>query len=212
MKAIAIHLAALLALLSLFAPAAASVAESVAESAGDEGEQRAIFAGGCFWCVEEAFDAVDGVTETTSGYIGGDVRDPTYKQVTRGGTGHAEAVAVRYDPAEVSYPELLEVFWHNIDPTDAGGQFCDRGNSYRTEIFYTGAEQREAARASKEVLAADPAAPSPIVTEITEAGTFWPAEDYHQNYHRENPLRYAFYKRSCGRAARLEELWGPKAS
>ena len=170
-------------------------------------DARAIFAGGCFWCVEEAFDAVDGVTATTSGYVGGTVADPSYQQVTAGGTGHAEAVEVRFDPARVSFEELLDVFWRNIDPTDAGGQFCDRGDSYRSELYFVNAEQERLARASKAALQADPQAPSPIVTEITRATRFWRAEGYHQDYHQKNPVRYRFYKTSCGRSARLDEVW-----
>ena len=171
-------------------------------------DARAIFAGGCFWCVEEAFDAVEGVTATTSGYVGGTVADPTYRQVTAGGTGHAEAVEVRFDPDRVSFEELLEVFWRNIDPTDAGGQFCDRGDSYRSELYYVNDEQERLARASKAALEADPAAPSPIVTGITRATRFWRAEGYHQDYHQKNPVRYRFYKTSCGRSARLNAVWG----
>lgn len=171
-------------------------------------ESRAIFAGGCFWCVEEAFDAVDGVTATTSGYVGGHVADPSYEEVSAGGTGHAEAVEVRFDPQRVDYRTLLDVFWRNVDPTDPGGQFCDRGNSYRSGIFPLDAGQERLARASRQALKDDPQAPSPIVTEITRAERFWPAEEYHQDYHRKNPLRYRFYKSRCGRADRLEELWG----
>lgn len=171
-------------------------------------ESRAIFAAGCFWCVEEAFDAVEGVTATRSGYVGGHVADPSYEQVTAGGTGHAEAVEVRFDPGQVDYRTLLEVFWRNVDPTDPGGQFCDRGDSYRSGIFPVDDSQERLARASRQALEDDPEAPSPIVTEITRAERFWPAEDYHQNYHRKNPLRYRFYKASCGRTDRLEQLWG----
>lgn len=171
--------------------------------------ETAIFAAGCFWCVEEAFDPVPGVIDTESGFIGGHVADPSYRQVVAGGTGHTEAVRVRFDPERVSYDELLEVFWRNVDPTDAGGQFCDRGSAYRSGIFYLDDAQEERARASKLALQNDPAAPSPIVTEVTAATTFYPAEDYHQGYYLRNPVRYAYYKRACGRAARLAELWGP---
>ncbi len=171
--------------------------------------ETAIFAAGCFWCVEEAFDPVPGVIDTESGFIGGHVSDPSYRQVVAGGTGHAEAVRVRFDPEQVTYDALLAVFWRNVDPTDAGGQFCDRGSAYRSGIFYLSDDQARRARASKEALEADPAAPSPIVTEITAATTFYPAEAYHQGYYLRNPIRYAYYKRACGRAARLEQLWGP---
>lgn len=173
--------------------------------------QTAIFAAGCFWCVEEAFDAVTGVVATESGFIGGHVADPSYRQVVSGGTGHTEAVKVSYDPELVDYATLLEVFWRNVDPTDADGQFCDRGPSYRAGIFYIDARQEALARASKQALIEDPGAPEPIVTEITAATAFYPAEDYHQGYYERNPLRYAYYKTSCGRTARLEELWGPSA-
>lgn len=175
-------------------------------------EAVALFAGGCFWCVEEAFDKVDGVVSTTSGYTGGHVDDPSYEQVSEENTGHAEALKVVYRPDAVGYDSLLETFWHNIDPTDEGGQFCDRGASYRSEIFVVDDAQRKAAEASKRALQNDPDAPSPIVTEITAATTFYPAEDYHQNYHEKNPLRYKFYKASCRRAAVLEDRWGETAS
>lgn len=168
----------------------------------------AIFAAGCFWCVEEAFDPVSGVVTTTSGYIGGQLANPTYKQVSAGSTGHTEALEVLYDPDKVSYGELLEVFWRNVDPTDAGGQFCDRGSQYRSGIFYVNDEQKVQAAASKEAVQNATTAPSPIVTEITVAGPFYPAESYHQDYYRKNPLRYQYYKSACGRADRLAELWG----
>jgi peptide-methionine (S)-S-oxide reductase len=193
--------------------ALASGASALAQPAGrpaQSGLQSAVFAGGCFWCVEEAFDKVEGVVETTSGYIGGSVASPTYQQVTAGNTGHAEAVEVRYDPAKVGYAKLLDTFWRNIDPLDAGGQFCDRGSSYRSAIFYTGAEQERLARSSKQEIAER--LRRPVATEIVPAGAFYPAESYHQNYHLENPLRYRFYKWNCGRAQRLEELWGKPGS
>jgi len=170
----------------------------------------ATFAGGCFWCVEEAFDKVKGVISTTSGYTGGHVPNPSYEQVTTGRTGHFEAVQVEYDPDVVTYEALLDAFWHNIDPLDAGGQFCDRGNQYRSAIFYHDAEQREIAERSKRELEESGALPGKIVTEIVAAGEFYPAEDYHQDYYRRNSLRYNFYKFTCGRPARLEELWGAK--
>lgn len=177
-------------------------------AAADETLATAIFAAGCFWCVEEAFDKVPGVAVTTSGYIGGAVANPDYRAVSSGRTGHTEALEVRYDADTVSYEELLAVFWRNVDATDAGGQFCDRGSQYRSGIFYVDEAQREAAAASKEALQNDPDAPSPIVVEITEASTFYRAEEYHQDYYQKNPVRYRFYKRACGRAARLKELWG----
>lgn len=173
------------------------------------GLETAVFAGGCFWCVEEAFDKVDGVEETTSGYIGGTVADPTYEQVTRGNTGHAEAVRVRYRPDGASYEELLDTFWRNIDPFDGGGQFCDRGSSYRSAIFPVGDEQRRLAEKSKEEVAERLNSPRRIATEIEPEAEFYTAEDYHQDYYLRNPVRYKFYKWNCGRAQRLEEIWGP---
>jgi peptide-methionine (S)-S-oxide reductase len=173
--------------------------------------ETAVFAGGCFWCVEEAFDEVEGVLTTTSGYTGGDVENPSYEQVSAGGTGHYEAVRVRYDPERVSYDTLLQTFWHNIDPTDPDGQFCDQGSSYRSAIFWRTPAQREQAEASKAALEQDPDAPSHVTTEILRAGAFYEAEGYHQDYYRKNPLRYRFYKTACGREGRLEELWGDRA-
>ncbi|HUF90081.1 MAG TPA: peptide-methionine (S)-S-oxide reductase MsrA [Gemmatimonadota bacterium] len=166
----------------------------------------ATFAGGCFWCVEEAFDGVAGVAATVSGYTGGTVEQPTYEQVSAGGAGHYEAVNVFFDPDVVPYAEILETFWRNVDPTDGGGQFCDRGDQYRSAIFVRNPRQRALAEASKRAL--DETRPFPIVTEILPATTFWPAEEYHQDYYRKNPVRYRFYKFNCGRKARLEEVWG----
>lgn len=171
------------------------------------GSNYAIFAGGCFWCMEPPYDKLDGVISTVSGYIGGSVPDPSYEQVTTGNTGHAEVVRVEYNPDVVSYEKLLEVFWKNIDPLDAGGQFCDRGSQYRSEIFYTSERQRELAEASKQALAEADTLPGEIVTRITEADTFYPAEEYHQNYYQKNPIRYRFYRFTCGRDGRLDELW-----
>ena len=169
--------------------------------------RSAIFAGGCFWCVEEAFDKVKGVVETTSGYTGGTVPNPTYEQVIAGGTAHVEAVLVRYDPKKVTYAALLDAFWHNIDPFDAGGQFCDRGDNYHSAIFYHSDRQKALAEASKKAIEAKLG--KPVVTIIAHAGPFYPAEMYHQNYYENNPWRYKFYKWNCGRAERLEEIWGP---
>lgn len=172
---------------------------------------KAIFAAGCFWCVEAAFDEVEGVKRTISGYTGGHVPDPTYEQVSSGGTGHREAVLVYYDPEVASYEELLRNFWLNVDPTDDGGQFCDRGSSYLSAIYYFTEKQMRLAKASKQALIEDPNAPEPIVTPILEAEPFYPAEQYHQNYYKKNPLRYHFYKFACGRHDRLVELWGDRA-
>jgi len=170
----------------------------------------ALFAGGCFWCMEKPFDELDGVLSTTSGYTGGHVEDPGYEQVSGGGTGHVEAVRVVYDPERVGYETLLEVFWRNVDPLDAGGQFCDRGSQYGTAIFVTDAEQRRLAEASKEAVARR--LEDPIVTPIREAGPFYEAEEHHQDYYQKNPVRYGYYRYRCGRDARLQELWGEAAS
>ena len=181
------------------------------ESNQDAAGEVAIFAGGCFWCVEEAFDKVDGVLSTTSGYIGGRVANPSYKQVSSGGTGHAEVVKVVFDPERVSYGKLVQTFWLNIDPLVENAQFCDRGDMYRSAIFYTSDEQREIAETSKQQVEESGRFNKPIVTEITRATTFYPAEDYHQDYYTKNPTRYKFYKWNCGRAQRLEALWGDAA-
>jgi peptide-methionine (S)-S-oxide reductase len=170
--------------------------------------QVATFAGGCFWCMEGPFDRVDGVVETVSGYTGGHVQDPTYEQVSAGGTGHAEAVQVTYDPDKVSYRELLEVFWHNIDPTVKNRQFCDSGNQYRSAIFYHDAQHKALAERSVQEVAEPALGGREIHTEIVEASTFYPAEDYHQDYYKKNPIRYKYYRYRCGRDQRLEELWG----
>jgi len=172
---------------------------------------KATFAGGCFWCMEPPYDKLDGVVSTISGYTGGHQKDPTYRQVSAGVTGHAEAVEITYDPRKISYEKLLDVFWHNVDPTDAGGQFCDRGNQYRTAIFYHDDEQKRLAEASKTALEKSKPFEQPIVTKIVVADTFYPAEDYHQDYYIKNPIRYKFYRFSCGRDRRLEELWGKQA-
>lgn len=169
---------------------------------------KATFAGGCFWCVEEAFEKVSGVIAAVSGYTGGSVDNPTYKQVTSGRTGHAEAVEVTFDPAQVTYAQLLDVFWRNVDPTVVDRQFCDAGNQYRTAIFAHDDEQMRLAEASKEALQESKPFAEPIVTPIVAASRFYPAEDYHQDYYKHNPLRYKFYKWNCGRAQRLAELWG----
>jgi len=171
----------------------------------------AIFAGGCFWCLESDFDNVPGVLETASGYTGGTVPNATYNQVTAGGTGHREAVRITYDPAKVSYADLLEVFWRSVDPTDAGGQFCDRGKSYETAIFAGSPEQRKLAERSKQQIDASGILKDKIVTMIEDAGPFYDAEDYHQDYYKKNPLRYKFYRFRCGRDARIAELWGDQA-
>ena len=175
---------------------------------GTPQQQVATFAGGCFWCVEADFDKVPGVISTTSGYTGGEKPNPSYEQVSRGGTGHAEAVEIAFDPSKVSYQKLLDVFWHNIDPLAKDYQFCDHGRQYRSAIFYHDDEQRRLAEASKAEVAKH--FREPIQTQIVAAGPFYKAEDYHQDYHSKNPIRYKFYRLSCGRDARLQELWGKK--
>jgi peptide-methionine (S)-S-oxide reductase len=183
----------------------ALAASSAAQPAGARTE-TAIFAAGCFWCVEEAFDKVDGVIATASGYTAGRTANPSYEQVSSGSTGHTEALQVTYDPAKVSYEALLATFWRNVDAVDAGGQFCDRGSQYRSGIYVRSPEQRQLAEASRSKVAAQLG--KPIATEIAAATAFYPAEDYHQDYYTKNPVRYKFYKWNCGRAQRLDELWG----
>lgn len=178
------------------------------EAMSNENYKKATFAGGCFWCMEPPFDSVDGVISTTSGYIGGHKDNPTYEEVSAGVTGHTEAIEIVFDPAKVGYAELLEVFWKNIDPTTANRQFCDVGSQYRTGVFYHDEEQKKLADQSRARIDESGSLPAPIVTEIVEAGTFYPAEDYHQDYYKKNPIRYKFYRRGCGRDDRLEQLWG----
>ena len=168
----------------------------------------ATFAGGCFWCMEPPFDELDGVKSTTSGYIGGRKRNPTYQEVSSGRTGHTEAVKIVYDPEKISYAELLKVFWRNIDPLTADRQFCDGGSQYRSGIFYQNEEQQLLAEASRQALIESGRFNKPIVTEITEASKFYRAEDYHQNYYKKNPVRYKFYRFNCGRDKRLAQVWG----
>lgn len=172
---------------------------------------EAIFAGGCFWCMETAFEGVPGVQSAVSGYTGGAKKNPTYDEVSSGGTGHAEVVKVTFDPAKISYAKLLEIFWHNIDPVSAGGQFCDRGTQYRSGIFYLDDAQKKAAEDSKRALETSKKFDRPIVTEITRAGEFTPAEDYHQDFFKKSPARYQSYRLGCGRDRRLKELWGATA-
>jgi len=180
-----------------------------ATAATDTNYKSAIFAGGCFWCMEGPYDELDGVISTTSGYIGGHVKNPGYKQVSSGSTGHTEAIEVVYDPTKVSYEDLLKVFWVNIDPLTADAQFCDHGTQYRSGIFYHNETERAAAQASLNEV--QNKFDKPVVTEITMASTFYPAEKYHQDYYQKNPVRYKYYRWSCGRDARLKELWGDDA-
>jgi peptide-methionine (S)-S-oxide reductase len=179
--------------------------DAMMKSESDQGKfAKATFAGGCFWCMEPPFDKLEGVISTTSGYTGGQKENPTYEEVSAGGTGHAESVQVVYDPTKVSYEDLLNVFWKNIDPTVKDQQFCDHGNQYRTAIFYYSDEQKQLAEASKEKVAERF---DNVYTEIVPASTFYPAEEYHQDYYQKNPLRYKFYRTTCGRDSRLEKLW-----
>jgi peptide-methionine (S)-S-oxide reductase len=173
--------------------------------------EKATFAGGCFWCMEHPFDQLTGVKSVTSGYTGGQKKDPNYKEVSAGGTGHTEAVQIVYDPTKVTYEKLLSVFWHNIDPTVKDRQFCDTGNQYRSGIFYHNEEQHKLAVQSKAQLEKNKTFKEPIVTEIVEASRFYPAEEYHQQYYKKNPIRYKYYRTSCGRDRRLKELWGKEA-
>jgi len=173
---------------------------------------KATFAGGCFWCLESDFKKFDGVIEAVSGYIGGDTENPTYQEVSLGGTGHAEAVQVHYDPAKIGYPELLDIFWRHVDPTDAGGQFVDRGSQYRPAIFYHDEEQKRLASASKQTLDQSGAFDKPVVTEIVEFTRFYPAEDYHQDYYKKETLRYNLYRQHSGRDQFLTKIWSDKGA
>ncbi|GAV20498.1 peptide-methionine (S)-S-oxide reductase [Mariprofundus micogutta] len=182
----------------------------VAPAIAAEKTESATFAGGCFWCMEHPFDELNGVISTTSGYVGGSKENPTYEEVSAGITGHTEAVQIVFDPSVVSYKELLDVYWRNSDPTTANRQFCDVGTQYRPGIFYHSEAQKQAAEVSKATLMQNKSFKEDIVTEITAAGSFWPAEDYHQDYYLKNPVRYKFYRYNCGRDQRLEQLWGKK--
>ncbi len=185
---------------------------SGSESPTDEaGRAKATFAGGCFWCMEPAFDKLEGVVSTVSGYTGGQLKNPSYEQVSSGGTGHLESVQVSFDPGKVSYSKLLDVFWHSVDPTDSGGQFCDRGSQYRSAIFYHTEEQRRLAEESKQTLEKSGQLAKPIATEVRPLSTFYPAEEYHQDYYKKNPVRYKLYRLGCGRDGVLERVWGRSA-
>ena len=200
---------ALLALAFALPTATSTAGSGDSESVSSETGATAIFAGGCFWCVETDFDSVPGVLKTVSGYSGGETEKPTYKNHHQG--RHREVVQVTYDPSLVSYDQLLHVFWRSVDPTDGGGQFCDRGHSYTTAIYTTNAEQQEAALATKAKLVDSGSLKDPIVTAIEPAATFWPAEDYHQDYYLKNPLRYKYYRAACGRDNRVKKIWGSEA-
>jgi peptide-methionine (S)-S-oxide reductase len=183
-------------------------AQSTDQAAADSTPGKAYFAGGCFWCMEEVFEKVDGVLSATSGYMGGTVSNPTYEEVSAGRTGHAESVEVVYDPAKVSYQKLLDAFWRNVDPITPNAQFCDHGNQYRSAIFFQTDEEKRASDSSKQTIEQSKRFKEPIVTQIVMASRFFPAEEYHQDFYKKNPVRYKFYKYNCGRAQRLEELWG----
>jgi len=183
-------------------------ADTQADISTTSQKETAIFAGGCFWCMEPPFDKLDGVISTTSGYTSGDKKNPTYKEVSAGRTGHTEAIQIVFDPKKVSYAELLEVFWKNIDPVAVNRQFCDTGTQYRSGIYYRNEKQEKAAKNSLSQLEQNKPFKEKIATEVVAASTFYPAEDYHQDYYLKNPLRYKYYRFSCGRDNRLEQLWG----
>ncbi|MFC0679890.1 peptide-methionine (S)-S-oxide reductase MsrA [Lysobacter korlensis] len=183
-------------------------AANASEKSAKPASAVAVFAGGCFWCMEPPYDKLPGVLSTTSGYIGGKRPNPTYEQVSSGTSGHIEAVQIRYDPRKVDYQTLLNVFWRNIDPVAVNRQFCDAGPQYRSAIFYGNAEEKQLAEASKRKLESSKRFDQPVATEIIAATAFYPAEDYHQDYYVKNPKRYKFYRWNCGRDQRLEQVWG----
>lgn len=198
-------------LLAAFAALASALVFAAPAAPIPPGMAVATFAGGCFWCMQPPYDNLPGVVKTIAGYTGGAKVDPTYEEVSSGRTGHAESIEVIYDPKKVSYEKLLEVYWVNIDPTVKDRQFCDTGNQYRTAIFYHDEAQRKAAEASKRELERTKPFKEPIVTAIEMAGPFYPAEEYHQEFYKKNPVRYRLYRTGCGRDARLHELWGERA-
>jgi peptide-methionine (S)-S-oxide reductase len=179
-----------------------------AEESNTQSQQVAIFAGGCFWCEEEVFEKMPGIISVLSGYTGGTVKNPTYEQVSAGGTGHTESVKVTFDPSKITYQQLLDLYWRNVDPFDQFGQFCDRGSSYKAVIFYTGDEQKKLAEDSKAKM--EEQLKQKITTDIRAASEFYPAEEYHQKYAEKNPIRYKYYRTSCGRDSRLATVWGKK--
>lgn len=197
-----------LAAVALVAP---GFAQRVADAPPEPGQEVATFAGGCFWCVEADFDKVEGVTRTISGFMGGTVKNPTYEQVVRGGTGHLEAVQIHFDPKKVAYAELVRIFFRTIDPTDDTGQFCDKGDGYRTAVFAHSPAQRTAAEAEKARIEASKRLRSPVVTRILPASDFTSAPDYHQDFYKKSPARYYSYRAGCGRDARVKSLWGAEA-
>jgi peptide methionine sulfoxide reductase msrA/msrB len=209
MRSTLIGLAIVAALALAFVLSRSSTVAAAEKRQSEAGTAVATFAGGCFWCMEEAFEKLPGVVEVISGYTGGKTVKPSYEEVSSGTTGHAEAVEVRYDPAKIGYDRLLHHFWRNVDPLTADAQFCDQGRQYRSAIFVRDAEERRLAEASKQSAATRLG--QPVVTEIVAAGPFYPAEEYHQDYYSKNPVRYRLYKTGCGRARRLEKLWGDEA-
>jgi len=200
-----------LLILSLLVAGAALAAGDVTPHQAAPQLMKATFAGGCFWCMEHPFDQLPGVVSVLSGYTGGQVKHPSYEQVSAGRTGHAESVQVIYDPARISYQKLLDTYWHNIDPTVKDRQFCDAGHQYRSAIFYYNEEQHRLALQSRDALERNKPFKGAIVTEIVPAGEFYPAEEYHQHFYKKNPIRYHYYRSRCGRDERLKELWGPAA-
>jgi len=182
--------------------------QSTSQAAADGTPGKAYFAGGCFWCMEEAFEKVEGVLSATSGYMGGKVVNPSYEEVSAGRTGHAESIEVVYDPAKVSYQKLLDVFWRNVDPITPNAQFCDHGSQYRSAVFFQTDEEKRASDTSKQVIEQSKRFTEPIVTQIVMASQFYPAEEYHQDFYKKNPERYHEYRSGCGRDRRLTELWG----
>lgn len=196
------------AAISLLTVAILFIGAWTGQAAADAVLDKAYFAGGCFWCMEEAFEKVEGVLSVTSGYMGGAVANPSYEDVSAGRTGHAESVEVVYDPAKVSYQKLLDAFWRNVDPVTPNAQFCDHGSQYRSAVFFQNHEEKRGAEASKQAIEQSKRFKNPIVTQIVMAAQFYPAEEYHQDFYKKNPIRYKFYKYNCGRAQRLEELWG----
>ena len=205
--------AVLMLIATLVAAGAVRAADSSSQKGGAPASQlqKATFAGGCFWCMEHPFDELPGVVSVTSGYTGGQKKNPTYQEVSAGGTGHAESVQVVYDPAKISYDKLLERYWHNVDPTVKDRQLCDTGHQYRSAIFYHNEEQRRLAVQSKQALEKGNHFKGPVLTEVVPASEFYPAEEYHQHYYKKNPVRYHYYRSACGRDKRLKELWGDKA-
>jgi len=204
----------MIACVTMMAMALLSSKSSAAGSGQSEDPSRtakATFAGGCFWCMEPPYEGLDGVVSVTVGYAGGRKKDPTYEEVSSGSTGHAESIEIVYNPSKIGYAKLLDVFWHNIDPTVEDRQFCDVGSQYRSAIFYHNEEQKRLAEQTKKGIEESKRLQGPIYTEILPAGTFYPAEEYHQRYYKKNPVRYKFYRWNCGRDQRLKELWGESA-